>query len=169
MERITQNRLRELLHYDPLTGVFTRLVKTAACVNVGDIAGSKETEGYLRIFIDGRSYKAHVLAWLYMHGVWPDKLIDHKDTIRHHNWLTNLRPATRSENGQNMRKATARSKTGLLGVSWDKKMKQYRADIMIGKKQVRLGFFGQDETAASNAYLAAKLAHHPFQTLVVTS
>ena len=64
----------------------------------GKEAGTLEKTGYIRIKLNGHKYMAHRLAWFYEYGKWPTKEIDHKDNIKHHNWIDNLREATRSEN-----------------------------------------------------------------------
>jgi hypothetical protein len=78
MTELTAERLRELLNYDPDTGVFTWRVRPVHSHRVGDIAGSvRTTRGYRLIGVAGRVYKAHRLAWLYMMGEWPKDQIDH--------------------------------------------------------------------------------------------
>lgn len=59
---LTSERLREVLAYDPDTGVFTRKVRTAKRVKIGDVAGCLNGKGYIHISIDGRLHKAHRLA-----------------------------------------------------------------------------------------------------------
>ena len=63
---ITQSKLKELLHYDKETGIFTWAVARARRVKAGDEAGSKTVYGYLQIRISVqstlKSYKAHRLA-----------------------------------------------------------------------------------------------------------
>lgn len=58
------------------------------------------------------------MAWVYVYGVWPPRGIDHEDTVEHHNWITNLRLATQSENTRNQH---PRSKTGHKNIVWDGK------------------------------------------------
>ena len=82
---LTAERLREVLDYDPDTGVFTRKVRTASSVKVGDVAGSLNGKGYIRIRVDGRLYFAHRLAWLYVHGEWPVDQVDHINGIKNDN------------------------------------------------------------------------------------
>ena len=94
MTELTAARLRKMLHYDPETGVFTRLW-------TGNVTGCPDAKGYLRIAADGRSYRAHRLAVLYMTGAWPSEQIDHINQVRTDNRWSNLRPATNGENGAN--------------------------------------------------------------------
>jgi hypothetical protein len=68
---LTQERLKEVLNYDPETGIFTRAVKRHK-YPAGEKAGTVEFNGYIVIRISGKTYKAHRLAWLYVYGEWPD-------------------------------------------------------------------------------------------------
>lgn len=71
--RLTAERVRELFHYDPDTGVFTRRVtRQGLNARAGDIAGTRKPNGYLSIWICGANHAAHRLAWLYVHGTWPE-------------------------------------------------------------------------------------------------
>jgi hypothetical protein len=99
---LTQQRLHELLHYDPSTGAFTWRVAPNRRIIAGSVAGVTETNGYRRIRIDGRQYGAHRLAWLYMHGEFPPNDIDHINRTRDDNRSTNLRAVTRKENMTNV-------------------------------------------------------------------
>ena len=73
---LTSSRLREVVSYDPDTGIFRRLTKWGS-QNIGDIPGTQSPQGYWYIGIDGRAHPAHRLAWLYVHGSWPNGDIDH--------------------------------------------------------------------------------------------
>jgi hypothetical protein len=88
---LTQDRLKELLHYDPVTGVFTRLTKAARCVNIGDTAGFVASNGHVHIKINSKGYSAHQLAWLYITGEWSKTQINHNDGNSLNNWFDNLR------------------------------------------------------------------------------
>lgn len=107
---ITATRLRELLHYDPETGLFTWKVARQG-TRAGAFAGALN-HGYLRITIDWRHYPAHRLAWLYMTGEWPADLIDHINLVSDDNRFVNLRQATRAQNMHN----SARPRTNTSGV-----------------------------------------------------
>lgn len=163
---VTHARLRELLHYDPETGVFTRRISTGrhGCHKAGDVVGSQSKNGYVIVAVDGRRHMAHRLAWFYVHGEWPHGLIDHKDTIRNHNWIDNLRPADKSLNAQNRRTGTAGASSRFLGVSWYKRHQLWSAKIALGKKVKFLGYF-KEEVDAADAYVAAKRKFHPGCTL----
>lgn len=89
--QLTQDRLREILHYDPVTGAFTRLTRVAKRTNIGDVAGHVSSKGYVLIKIKGKSYSAHRLAWLYMTGVWPKTCVMHDDGNTQNNCFSNLR------------------------------------------------------------------------------
>lgn len=71
--KLTAERLRELLDYDPQTGIFTRRIALTSSVTVGEVAGTRNVHGYWQIKADGRLYLSHVLAWLWMTGEWPKR------------------------------------------------------------------------------------------------
>lgn len=160
---LTQKRLRELLHYEPDTGVFTWIIRPTRKRKAGDIAGYLDN-GYVLIGFNSKNYKAHRLAWLYEYGCWPSKHIDHIDGNPSNNRISNLREATQSENLQNQLKARADSKTSLLGASRNKNRSNYRAQIMVNGKSIHLGCFKTD-IEAHDAYITAKRIHHPFGTV----
>jgi hypothetical protein len=160
--QLTHTRLKEVLHYDPATGVFTWLVRTGARGNVGSVAGSVKKVGYRYISVDGTSYLAHRLAWLYMTGKLPTESIDHKDMNPVNNRWGNLREASKSENAQNQREPQKNNRSSqYLGVSWSKRERKWLANINLEGKRIYLGRFDVEEDAR-DAYLQAKLKYHPF-------
>ncbi len=158
---LTAALLRELFDYDADTGLFTRKVSTTNRVKVGDVAGAKNQKGYINIMVCARLHPAHRLAWLYVHGVWPQGQIDHINGIRDDNRIGNLREATNAQNKQNMHAARADSKTGLLGVRWNDRHQCWQARIMVDGKGRHLGNFSTAEDAHA-AYLSAKRELHEF-------
>lgn len=135
---LTQEYLKSILRYDPLTGLWTWLVNRGKKIKVGDSAGHKKPNGYIYIGIDGKLYLAHRLAWLYMKGEWPILLIDHKNRIKHDNEWFNLREAT---NSQNMRNTDLKinNKTGLRGVRLHQG--KYIVNIRIDDKNLYVGIY----------------------------
>ena len=163
---ITQNKLKELLHYDPETGLFTRLVTTAHHAKAGQVAGSVGHHGYIVIRIEGKLYLAHRLAWLYCSGNFPQHGIDHINRVTNDNRLSNLRPANQLENGQNQvrRKNNA---SGHTGVSWWNRNNKWRAGITVNRKNINLGYFSKIEDAVA-AYAEAKSRLHTFNPVQTT-
>ena len=81
---LSAERLKELLHYDPDTGVFTRRVSRGPA-RAGSVAGADTRDGYRKIHLDYKFYLMHRLAWLYTHGEFPTEFIDHIDGDRANN------------------------------------------------------------------------------------
>lgn len=149
---LTVGRLRELLHYDPETGVFTRRVDIRGGGRNGTVAGSNHNAGYLSITIDGRQYLAHRLAWFYVTGRWPVVDIDHIDRDRRNNRWANLREATRSQNMANTGRRRD-NKSGFKGVSRHVQTGRWQAHSSGGGRTVYLGLFDSAEEA-HRAYVA---------------
>lgn len=154
---LTAQRLREVLSYDAVTGVFTRRVRSGNGVKVGDVAGGKHGGGYITISVLGRKYLAHRLAWLYVHGQWPAGEIDHIDGRRDRNTFANLRDVSRSVNQQNQRQSRSDSTHGFFGVT--RNGTGWAARIWIGGKHFHLGTFDAPELAQI-AYINAKRQLH---------
>ena len=112
---VSQERLKELLHYESSTGVFTWVAKRSG-VHLGSAGGAGKD--YARITVDGKTYPSHRLAWLYMTGeAVPSGLeIDHIDGDKLNNVWSNLRLASRSENGFN-KGITKLNTSGIKGLS----------------------------------------------------
>lgn len=156
---LTQARLKNLLHYDPDTGVFS-------WVEPGKgrrpHVGCPTAAGYLRVRLDGRLHYLHRLAWLWAHGEWPKQHIDHINGEVADNRLCNLRDVSRFVNLQNERKARKHSSSGLLGAH--KKGNRWVSRIRVNGAYVHLGAFATAQQA-HEVYLAAKHQHHEGSTL----
>lgn len=148
---LTQERLRQLLHYDPETGIFTRLVNSGTA-KAGDVAGTRQRGGYVLISVDGTQYLAHRLAWLYETGSWPAAHTDHRDGDKANNRFANLREATSTENGRN-RSRPRDNTSGAKGVYWSRRRCKWVAQISDGRKVINLGGFNEiaDAVAARRA------------------
>lgn len=158
---ITQQRLKELARYNPVTGELLWIKQMGSRGNVGAQIGTDNGNGYRRGYIDKRRYYIHHLVWVYVYGEWPLDEIDHKDGNGFNNRIDNLRLATHAENGQNqaLRKTNT---SGKHGVSWNKLHSQWESYIWIRGKKKYLGLFS-DLKSAGEAYLRAKSFSHPFQ------
>ncbi len=144
---LTVERVRELLDYDPKTGVLTR--PTASRGRRAGVVGHVQPDGYRVVMVDRRKYAAHRLIWFYVHGVWPAEDLDHVNGERDDNRIANLRPATRAQNCQN-RKINRSNTSGFKGVSYCSQTGRWRAQI----NRRHLGRFDTAELAHV-AYCAA--------------
>lgn len=155
MKSIPVERVKQLLDYAPETGVFTWRQTVAQHVKAGAVAGGVDRmNGYQRITLDGICFRAHRVAWVFISGAWPVNLIDHINGDKADNRACNLRPATHSQNSQNMRKRS-KKKVSLKGVTPHlRKRGGYVAQINVGGKQRKLGVF----STAEEAYAAYKAA-----------
>lgn len=161
---LTATRLRELLDYDPLSGLFTWKVTPARSVKAGTVAGSLAARGYVNIKVDGKNYKAHRLAFLYMEGEFPLVEVDHINGVPSDNRWSNLRHAERWENQGNV-PARSDSKSGVRGVYWVKSKGKWVAQIKSAGRNYHLGYFSTVEEANACYLGAAQLvfghfAHH---------
>jgi HNH endonuclease len=128
---ITAIELRERLSYDPNTGDWIWL-QSPRFGWVGRPAGSLDAKGYLVIKIDGKSYKASRLAYLYMTGEWPEEEMDHINRTSWDDRWINLRPATRTENNQNRVKIGESGHAGIYRHSQNDRWCAQVENIYIG-------------------------------------
>lgn len=147
---LTQERLKELLHYDPETGIFTWL-KAYHSHRVGKIAGcpyghDRVSTDYLRITVDKKAYSSHKLAWMYVYGHFPDSWLDHIDGDGYNNAIDNLRLATPSENSHNQF-LNKSNKSGVKGIHWSKSRNRWMTNIKVKGKIYRAGSFKSLEEA----------------------
>ena len=145
---LTQARLKELLHYDPGTGAFTRRIAVRGQA-AGAVVGSRRPDGYVLIGVDKQRYFAHRLAWLYMYGTLPPQDLDHIDRDPSNNRACNLRAACRGQNMINTAKRDGGT-SQYKGVYWHKKAQRWMARL----NDKYLGLFDAEEDAAT-AYLFA--------------
>lgn len=108
-----------------------------------DVAGNF-TKGYVELSVDGDTYRAHPLAWFYVHGKWPSQKLDHRDLNKANNAISNLREATCSQNGANM--PMRKNSTGFKGVTACGK--RFKAAVTVCYKRLHLGVFITAEEAA---------------------
>ena len=138
----TQERVLELLDYDPTTGIFQHKAPRARAIGK-DSAGCKRKDGYIVINVDGRPCRAHQLAWLIVFGKWPQRL-DHINRQKDDNRICNLREATQAENLANRVHYAGKP---ITGVRWAAHAKKWMARTAVGGKTKFLGYFHTREEA----------------------
>jgi len=143
---LTADRLRELVIYDPATGLFSRRTNARGPKPKTMDVGWLRPNGYAMLTVDGTPYRAHRLAWLYVHGRWPTKHIDHINGDPADNRIENLRDATVAQNMANSKKPRTNT-SGYKGVQWHKAAGKWVASIKVGDKNVYLGLFDTAEEA----------------------
>lgn len=140
--------LKSSFSYDPNTGVFV-CINPLARRYFGKVAGTKMACGYMRlgVKVNGKLkfFLAHRVAWVFYHGVWPSKFIDHKDKRKDNNCISNLRDVSRSVNGYNYSRAS-KNQTGFRGVFIDDRKSVVKYNAAYGKKH--LGTFTTAEEAS---------------------
>lgn len=144
----TQARVKELLNYDPETGVVSRKISVSPNARAGDVAGCIGKNGYWQVQIDGLKTHMHRIVWLYVYGDWPDGDIDHVNGDRSDNRLINLRNVTHQQNTMNRTKSR-RNKSGFKGVCRGKGVGTWRAFIHLDGVSHNLGTFKSIEDAIS--------------------
>ncbi len=156
-KQITQEQLKERIHYNKDTGILTWKNSSAWNIKDGHIAGTLTSYGYIQINIkiDGIAllYRAHRLAWLYEHGEFPRGQIDHINHNRSDNRLCNLRDVTHMTNKRNQ-PIRRDNKSGFTGVVWAKSIKRWLASITVDGKMINLGCY-KDKNEAICAKLHA--------------
>jgi len=164
---LTVERLREALRYDPMTGLFTwpQRRRTGLLNSHSEFpAGHRKTGkdgGYIVIRINFQLYRAHRLAWFYVHGEWPNGEIDHINGDPTDNRIANLRVATSSNQRMNSRRRTDNT-SGVKGVCYDRRREKWIAEIMIDGKKHHLGQFPTLLEAKGVRLAAAERLHGSF-------
>lgn len=160
--KLTQEYLKEALHYDPETGIFTwnerpesHFKNYGRYLSWNDRFSNKTIgcfdEGYLKTSIDNKLYRLQRLAWLYMEGYLPEHQVDHMDRNKANNKWENLREVSAICNAQNcnMKK---NNKSGVTGVCFVKNLNKWRAAICINHKSKYLGIFDNFDDAVRVRY-----------------
>ena len=158
-EKLNQARLKELLHYDPETGVFTWKVRKAPWLRIGSIAGW-QGDRYRQIRIDNSLYSASRLAWLYIEGYFPEYEVDHIDTIKSNNKWENLRVLTHACNTKNIF-LKSNNTSGVNGVCWDCDREKWLAQLKNDGTRVLFKRFSNKIDAITSRWEAEKKYNWP--------
>mgnify|MGYP000058039159 CR=1 FL=1 len=163
-EQLTSEYVAKRLNYNSETGVFTWKTPTAARLKPGDIAGTIHKTGYVKIILDGISYWAHRLAWLYYYKEWPKGeayQIDHINGNKADNRICNLRLVTNKKNTRN-HGLYKHNISGTSGVCFNMQQGKWQAYIRTNEKcekkykQKHLGYFLNYEEAVAARKQAEK-------------
>jgi hypothetical protein len=160
--KITADKIREVLDYNPDSGEFKWKKRLSQGTQAGTVAGCLNTMGYWQIGVLAEKHYGHRLGWLHYYGEWPQSEVDHIDGNPANNRINNLRLAGRSTNMQNLTRVNKKTQSGILGVHVTKQ--GFSSKIMINYKSIHLGNFKTAEEAHA-AYVAAKRELHEGNTL----
>lgn len=164
----TQDELRQLLDYNPDTGILTWKARQAstrgqrafnarragkpAFIHLGN-------RGYLTGRINRRLFPAHRVIFALTHGYWPDN-VDHINGSRTDNRINNLRAASHAENVRNGARHKKRANGAKYkGVYLQKGGSGWFAQICVNRRKITLGTFKTQEDAA-RAYNRAAVEYH---------
>lgn len=159
-EPVPVNILRSLFRIDYETGALVRNISTYRARN-GARAGHILNNGYLAVSVIGTRALVHRVVWAIHFGEWPSGDIDHIDNDKTNNRISNLRIATRSENGMNTRLRRDNS-TGVKSVVYNKRNMNYRARLVKEHKAIEVGSFATIQDAEKAVKLARKKIHGDF-------
>jgi len=162
---LSQKKLKSLLRYDPLTGLWRWRVDHGRWgrIKAGTIAGTVcSPYGHNSIRIDGKHYLTSRLAFFYMRGRWPRRTVDHADCDPTNERWDNLRKATHQQQQRNRR---GYSKTGFKGVKEVTGGYGFSAHLVVDKKNIYLGKRDTPEEAHALYCAAARKQYGEFVRL----
>jgi len=143
-EFLDGTNVHKVFEYDIHTGILYRIMMSGSRKKVGTSKG----DGHLVVTYGRKQYPITHIIWLILNGKLPDKNIEHKDLYGENNHVTNIREANQSQNMANIG-VTARSRSGVKGVFWDKVRNKWGAYIGHNYKTYNLGRY--DSVAEAKA------------------
>jgi hypothetical protein len=157
-------KLKEILNYNPASGLFTWMVDFKNHVKKGRIAGSiskHANKNYICIHYNKYSHPAHILAWIFMTGKTPNNYIDHINGVGTDNRWCNLRDVSQSENMKNRAMAPITSLSGITGVRHTRRSKKWVAKIYPNNQYIYIGSFSTKKAAVEARWLAEIKYNYP--------
>ncbi|WP_447547032.1 HNH endonuclease, partial [Salmonella enterica] len=149
-ENLSFEQVSSLFQYNKDNGLFFRNTGRGSYKREWT-AGTRQTNGYMFFIIDGKKYLAHRLAFLLVHGRYPDGVIDHINGVRNDNRIENLRDVSQGQNTKNVKVSLAR-KMKFAGYHFDSSTGLWAAEAKVKRKRYHLGRFNSKEEA-HQAYL----------------
>lgn len=158
---IAPEALKASLNYDSETGNLYRISNRQGGFKIGALAGYKHHSGYIYIKVNGKTYAAHRLAWLFHYGEIPDGEIDHINCNKSDNRIINLRLSDRKGNVCNvgLRKDNT---SGVKGVSWHRECGKWVAYVRHNGRKIYVGLFSELSDAADAVSEMRKSLHKDF-------
>lgn len=155
---ITQEKILELFEY--CDGELYWKKDVAKNVKKGSQAGTLNLKNYKIIGIDNKTYRAHRLIFLMIHGYLPT-IIDHIDGNTLNNKINNLRAAQSADNSANA-KLAKHNTSGAKGVFWKKQVKKWEVAVAYKNKRHYFGLYKDFELAELVAVEARNKLHKEF-------
>lgn len=152
---------REYLKYDESSPSFLRWAKSPMQrIKAGAVAGNIDCKGYWRLQLKGKDYLSHRVIYAIFNNYIPE-IIDHIDTDRKNNKITNLRKVSASQNQFN-RKINKNNRSGAKGIFWDEKRDEWVATIWKEKKIAYIGRFKNKKDAGEALIINRRKLHGEF-------
>lgn len=139
---LNSETVKELFHYDPITGILYRKMISG----IKRVGTPKALRGHLIVAYQGKTYPVTHIIWLFMRGRFPYDIVEHADLNPQNNAWDNLRAGDQSDNMANIR-VTTRSQSGVKGVVWDGVRGKWAAYIGYNYKTYNLGRYDSIEEA----------------------
>ena len=157
---ITQDRLKELLDYNPETGVFTaKVIRRGAGGQVGDAVGTYSPKEGMIVRLDGKRLHLHNLAWLWVHNEWPVRQLMKLDGDSRNTRIGNLALFEAGARG----KLTQVRLRGLL--DYDSEAGTFRWKIRPAKNVAPGSEAGRTEKSNGNRYISVDGVDYTAQRL----
>jgi hypothetical protein len=159
-DRPTPKLLAEYFSYNPETGVILWKKKSSNSMP-GDIAGGLMSKGYRNIYFMRKTLKAHIVAWVLVHGRYPINLLDHRNGNRSDNRLVNIREADKFQNTQNAKRRVDNT-SGVKGVFFHGQSQKWTAQITANGKRITVGRFYEKDDAIKARVKTANNLHKEY-------
>jgi len=158
-KQLTQEYVRQYFDYADGVLVWKNRTGTRRGIN-GKAAGTINGLGYRQIRLNGTTYLAHRLIYLYHHGYLPEQ-VDHIDGNRSNNLIENLRGCTDCENKRNAKRPST-NKSGIKGVFWCNTLHRWYARVWANGRFVVNKSFDDIELAELVAVEGREKHHKEF-------